>query len=347
MALLWADGFDQYGGSMAFLAQGGYATVTAITVGNNAANARTGNGYIQPGVAGKLRRALTNPNRTVGIGCGLMVTQSGVPNVNNNGLHFEVTSGSTVNRISIVPNDALGFTCFAGNVNSGASENNLYALNSWVWVEAKAIANSALNSADASIELRLQGDPVLIINGLNINGPFAFTCLGQATGSGATNGCRFDDSIYWDDSGLINNDFLGDRRCLTTMTDADTAEADWTPSAGTEGWSILDNIPPVDASYIEAVNPGDISEFQKEPVSINTNDVAGIVLFSRVVKTDAGTSTFRMGVHSGAFVENSPELSPGVTAGYFQQVFERDPNGDIPWTKANIDAATIRLTREQ
>jgi len=75
------------------------------------------------------------------------------------------------------------------------------------------------------------------------------------------------------------------------------------------------------------------------------NTVAAICPVARAFKDSAGPSTFTIGINSNGNVINSPQFLPNTTVTYFSQVFELNPDGNIPWTRTAMDDATIRLTR--
>lgn len=351
MALLWADGFDTYtptGGNSTnadMLASGYSAAWGQGSLVQNAAQARTGIGYYAANSNTQyINRVLDATVSTLIVGVGMYNESVGSTQaVSSNGVHF-LANGASVFRVVATSLGSLAvYTGQSAGTKLGESAPNL--LNAtWLYLEVKAVRDSAAGT----IEVRLQGTTVLLITGLNL-GTFDWqqVRVGGPVFENPRQTIRYDDLYICDNSGAYNNDFLGDRRCLTLFPNADTASAAWVPSTGTSGFAMIDETPPNDADYIQANATGDISEFQKGSITINTNDIAAVVVFARLQKTDAGTSTARIGVHSNSFVNNSAELAPGTSWGGFRYIVERDPNGGIAWTRANVDAATIRLTREQ
>lgn len=344
MALIWAESFDLYGTSRTELALRGYSKTGSAntTMPSNAGVARTGTGYIQLATNSNeqmiARVADTNLNTCVQ-GVGIYFDSTPTTNRRSPGIAFRV--GTEYNEIQVNGNAELGISVWRGVPGGtgtviGSSAPNLLTVGTWFWLEAKLITGTGT----ASIEVRLNGDTILTITGLTV-GQVTGYGIGKPSHSGYTiSNVKFDDWIVGD------TDFFGERRCVTTFPDADTVEADWTPSSGSSGFAMIDETTPSDADYIEAANPGDISEFEKASIGIGTNDVAGVVVIARALKTDAGANSFRIGVHSGAFVQNSDEKLPNTTVAYFSEIFPLDPNGDIPWTRNAIDNANIRFTRE-
>lgn len=343
MALIWAESFGLYGTSTAELALRGYVIQDVALV---TTNPRTGTHCLQfhdnddgNGIGRNI-----SPVDICGTGAGICSTENAASADQEQGIAIGDATSYGIVRVTF--NNSLGFDVWHSGVLVASSDPNLWALNAWNWMEIKVVRNSGgINTG--TIEVRLNGETIVTVTGRNFVNQWSRVSLGQFGSAGNSVGAaRMDDWIIWDGTGDHNNDFMGERHCIQSMPDADTAEADWTPSSGVDGYAMIDETTPNDLDYIQAGTAGDISEFEKAPVGIDTNDVAGVVLIARAWKTDVGDSTMRLGVHSGAVVENGPEIFLGTTPVYEQEIFERNPNGDVAWTRATVDAATIRATRE-
>lgn len=347
MALIWADGFDHYGGNNTFMSQAGYQIITLGNPQSNTSVARTGNGYCSFGSNAYLRRVISSPGRIIGVGIGANQTVAGTSDSRaRSGIHFETATGTAAIRLTF--NSTLGFTAYndTGSTIYGSSMNNIYNLNNWNEIEAKLTMNSGTNTSDASLEVRLQGSTVLTINNLNLNGVINSIVLGNPFNVTVNNTVLMDDFLIWDTTGSYNNDFMGIRYCNTRYPNANSALQDWTPASG-NAWAEVSAVPPVDAtSYIQAAATGDISEFSHQALAVLTNDIAGVVAISRAYLDSAGSSTYRVGVNSNSVVSNSPDITPGTTGGYSQYILERDPNGGGQWSQAAFDASLIRVTRD-
>jgi hypothetical protein len=224
----------------------------------------------------------------------------------------------------------------------GQTPPNQLIIGSYVWVEAKWTGNVGGVINTGSVEVRVNGVTQVIVNGLNLPNLFAYHMVGGTTNSNT----NLDDWIAWDDSGAINNNFLGDRRLFVSYPNANGVPQDFTPSAGA-AWDCLNNSPPVDTTYVDGAAAGNVSQFAKDLIGIASNDIAAAVIVGRLFKTDAGVASGRVGINSAGFVVNSAEMFPGTTGAWFQLIQELDPNGNIPWTRANYDAANLVLTRVQ
>lgn len=343
MALVWAESFDLYGTIAANLTQRGYASNT-VTLINNVTTSRTGTGCVTSGSgAGQAILLRLNPVAmnacTQGCAFWWQAASSSLAR-NNPGFYFRI--GGALTAIRVVLTSALGFEVYAGTTLIGVSAPNQFVLQSWFHMEAQVISGTGTGI----IEVRINGVTCILITGLTI-GLIEGYAIGRESTSGMQN-CNYDDWTVTDGTGTINNGFIGDRRCVTSYTNADTAEADWTRTPAGPGWSILDNMPPNDAQFVEAGTVGDISEFEMQDIGIATNDIAGIVIIGRAAKIDAGVATFRLGINSAGTIDNGPAETPNVAPSfsYFSRVVERNPNGGVPWNRTTANAALARITRE-
>lgn len=348
MSVIWAEGFDFYGTSTVELAKRGYVITrggTDINVVQNSSNARTGLGYLTvvSTTNGGIERVFDSALNEVGAGFAMMVTT--LNNSNNGtipGLYFGDVNFSGI--LKLVTNTNLGLSVYSGGTNLGSSANNIFATNTWFYVEAKVTRNSG-GTNTGSIVVRVNGVTVLAITGINLVNQWTRCSLGNLGEASGTNmAFRADDWVIWDTNGTINNNFMGDIRCASQMPSADTAEADWVPSTGS-GFSCIDETVPSDTDYIQANNSGDVSEFQKSAISIATLDIAAVVVVARALKTDAGPSTIKLGIENGGSVIEGSDKVLTTSAAYYSSIFERNPNGNIPWLKSAVDTADIRFNR--
>jgi hypothetical protein len=344
MALVWADGFDHYGTSTALALQAGYTQFAPS--GIISTSPRTGTNCLQFTQTNfvYIRKILNTAVNTLGCGFGLYTNVT--PGINYWGVRFQ-TGGSTSRLAVTIGTDLRILIKDLDNGTTLAQSNvNTIQLGTWQWIEIKAGIGAA--NGQGFCEVRVGGTTVVSL----LNASFGTTQLNTVVigYAGSTGGntldFRVDDFIIWDGTGSDNNDFLGDRRCITMIPTSDGATQNWTPVGSATGWGAIDEIPANITDYVEASNVNDVSEFGKSGLTVKTVGVAGIQLYAYAQKSDVGTATFRVGVNSNNVVQNSPTLTPGTSFGYFTYLLERDPNGSIPWTKAALEGAAFRVTRD-
>lgn len=340
MTLVWVEPFDQYGANNAIYLGGSFGyTDTALS---SWPAGRTGTYALGLFNAGVLRRALD----TSVVNCGQGAALNPQVGINNDvwtgqGMRFE-SAGKTPELLCTVLSDNSIGVFDRTSALKGKTAANTIILSTYQWIEIKAIGNTAgVNTG--SCEVRINGIQKVVVNGINLPNSFAFVAIGGST-SGQV---WFDDWIVWDTNGTKNNDFMGDRRLVLSLTNANLALQDFTPSAG-NAWDCLNDTPPVDAGpYVNGAAAGNISEFTKTGIGIASNDIAAAVVIGRMFKTDAGVASGRVGINSSANVVNSAEFFPGTTGAWFRLIQELNPNGNIAWLQAAYDAAAIRITRVQ
>jgi hypothetical protein len=226
----------------------------------------------------------------------------------------------------------------------GQTPPNMLIPDSYQWIEAVAIQNTG-GVGTGYAEIRVNGIQKCVVNGINLPNVFAYHGIGGA-GAGNQN-FNFDDWICWDGTGTYNNTFMSDRRLVLCVPNGNGANQDFTiTGAQPTAWQSCNAIPPVDTNYITGAAAGNISEFTKQNVTINSTDIAAVVVIGRIFKSDAGTASGRIGIDSAANVINSPAINPGTTPAWYQFAVERDPNGTIPWTRTAVNNANIRITRD-
>lgn len=157
------------------------------------------------------------------------------------------------------------------------------------------------------------------------------------------------DLVCYDELGSLNVTFLGPVICGSKPVTGDIS-LNWTPSSGTTGWQILDNVPPVDATYISAADPppspyvGSLG-----PMPDDVTSVKALVTYVRAAKSDGGDGSLQVGLIS------DPSGTPATVLGadrpitisqtYWRDVFETDPKTSAAWTPAAADLAQIQIDR--
>lgn len=205
-----------------------------------------------------------------------------------------------------------------------------------------------------SCEVRINGVTVLDVTGVDTMGQATnetTQILQGNTGSGGT-GSNFiaDDLVLWDTTGTINNDFHGDQKIYTQLPDADKVLQDWAPNSGLTGYTQIDDATPDDATtYIEATVVNDVSEFTFQDLPAEVQSVSGIHIYSRVLKTDAGTGSFKQSIAhdigSPLNITDGSDHAVTTAFSWYDDVFETDPSTGVQFTPAGLNASHIRLTR--
>lgn len=346
MSIFYADGFDHYGTGATGLSNMLKRNWSSAGTGPQAAVSRTaGNAWTGPDVAGSsMRLAFSEPKDVVGAAFAVRVDT--LPSSEDSDVLRCARVSDTFNNqlctLTIATTGALRLRDASGTtlVSSAAG---VIAANTWNHIEVKyTFANG-----DGECEVRVNEVTVIDVDDVDLGPPATAEQLGFFDRAGSTGFGNWyvDDLVIWDDTGAENNDFIGDCSVFLHMPNADTAQADWAKSTGTVGYVIIDDVPP-DADYLQATAPGDRSEFEMPTFSAgNVAAVKAVQRFSLVLKATAGTATFQQGVISNAVNGDGAVHSPTTTAGYFNDVFNTNPDGDVAWDVPTVEDLLIYIEK--
>lgn len=159
---------------------------------------------------------------------------------------------------------------------------------------------------------------------------------------GNTPNQRYTDMYFKIAGGTFNSDTLplGDCRVVTKLPDTDET-AQFVPNSGVVNALAVDDVPnDGDSTFVSAANTGTFDAYRSStPLPFNPQKVHAVSIGLTARKTDAGLRKVGVRVQSaGGTVVNYPGISLGVSYQRFEELIERDPDGNAEWTKAKIDS---------
>lgn len=353
--LRWMDGFEHYGTTEAHMLEGVGGAAAWSEVDNlwslSTANPATGTHHVRQSSSTTassedLRRAIGQSTDVAGFGYRFNI--SALPTEEDYGdtghqlgmVNFrDVANGNQV-RVSLGTEGSV-YACRT-NTLLGRSDPCI-APGGYHHFEAKA----KIDNTTGYIEVRVNEVTVLNVTGADT----------QATANVETSQIRFghigsnpgvftfdvDDVYCWDDdaSDAENTvvDFVGDKGCYYLPTTADTAEADWTLSSGASGYSLLDELDPIDSDYIGDSTGAARSIFQVAALPGNVAEVIAMMPVIRARKEESGSVTLRGGVVVDASESYTPDTSPSTAFAYLTPGPKTiDPDTGVAWaSNANPD----------
>lgn len=350
MSIVHMDNFTIYGGVKAYLLNGVYAEVNSdlavdpdgissgwvawIGQGTGASIIR-GYRFVLPSLQDKVGQALRMwfpalPTGSDGVPCPLMWRD-----VSNTDL-FCITVDST-GRISARTGSYDGAIV-------ATTTNPVITANGWYHIEG------LLDIDTDTFELRVEGVTVLDLSGFSVANQVAQVYIGtRSTNTSAVRTFYAKDYVIYDGSGSYNNDFIGSVLVHNLLPTADV-DLNWTPSTGTTGYEILDDIPPDDGVYLSAPNPPPspyVCEVEDLPPDVTS--VKAIMTMVRAAKTDGGDASLQIGVISDP--SGTPATALGadrpitVAQTYWRDVFETDPATTAPWLPSAVDEINLQMDR--
>lgn len=267
---------------------------------------------------------------------------------------YTPTSGSAMHICSMIGSDgsvAIGY-CTINNFSFSttvlaSSAPGLVAAGAWRSFETKfKIANS-----DGSVVCRLDGAIVVSFTGDTCGrGDGSGAGITQATSQDFTNvkvGGRLDapsgnfmfidDFWYCDDTGAINNNFLGDMRIQTIYSDGLGDAGDWARTGAASDILAVNEHPTInDASYLSASTVGHKFLHNLDGLSPAPGTIAGVAVNHRVYKDDGGARQLKALVKTGSTIGNGTTYTTPSGATNIQSMFETSPDTGNAFTSAEI-----------
>lgn len=233
------------------------------------------------------------------------------------------------------------FGLYAGNAWRQYSLLNVI-LNRWYNLEIKC----SCDDASGYFELRVDGKTALSYTGDTRNagtGQLDAAVLAHNVSTSASGQCDFDDWVVWDSSGTESNDWLGDCEVQTSMPAADEVVTNWTANTGDAWDAINDDGEDSDVTYIASDTIGSPASFDMADLATTPDKILGVQVFCVARKDDSGNRSIKFGLDSNGEVAESADTPLGTGYTGFAQMFERDPDGDVAWTPAKVDALKARV----
>ena len=117
----------------------------------------------------------------------------------------------------------------------------------------------------------------------------------------------------------------------------------WGNVSGQSNWATVDQNPTDGAfSYLFDATIGHEDLFNFSVLSAPPSAIYAVAVKASLAKSDAGAKTASLRIKSGATDSagtGGTALAPGTSYGWMTSLFERDPNGNVAWTKTALDAA--------
>lgn len=356
MSILHADNFSIYGGETQRMLEGVYAQIGPIEINDD-----------PDGItAGKALRCMVGSNNTsvtdiryvlqngsvtaMGVAFRLWMNTLPVDLVATPMLAFARNAANdTMGFLRVTPTGAIAFMDPNDNLISVTPVPVLTA-KGWYHIEVRwdVVAGAP---AQLSAEVRVEGRVVMETPSIPASPTIAQTSFGNSNNFGGPTVLYWiKDFVVWDGAGSENNDFLGSVLVTTLLPSADVA-LNWTPFGGANGFSILDNSPPINAQYLFAEDLPLPSPYVAEMTNLpdEVTSVRALVSFVRAAKSDGGDGFLQTGIISSP--GDGPVTAVGetrpitVAQSYWRDVFEVDPKTGARWLPAAVNAARLQLNR--
>jgi hypothetical protein len=118
--------------------------------------------------------------------------------------------------------------------------------------------------------------------------------------------------------------------------------SDWTKSSGSDGYNLVDEVPPSDSDYVEADSVGEDESYNMDTLSLGANQYIKAVIPTVRADRAGGTEEIKLGARlsSTDLLGDSQPLP--TSAGYLHEYMETKPGGGS-WEQSDIDSFEILL----
>lgn len=242
-------------------------------------------------------------------------------------------SNSVVNNTLILGASGL-ISLYTGTVFLKGTATQPVPLNEWFWLEVKIKHAGSAGTA----EIRINGTTVLNLT----TGDFADglqDCGRVLLKGSAGRTTSWDDVVIMDDQGASFNDFLGDLLIETLAPTVDTAQQDFTASNAGDNFAEVDDIgSDSDAGYNYSNTVNDEDLFTHGDLSATPTAVHACVVNLKAKDTGVNRG-LKASCKSGVTTSRGSEETLSGGYGFFQTIYETDPDTAAAWDGAGVDAA--------
>lgn len=200
-----------------------------------------------------------------------------------------------------------------------------------------------IHDTTGSFDLRLNGTSILSgssVDTKSSSNAYVNTVLLGTTGGLTVKTWKFDDFYILNTSGSApNNDFLGDVRIDAVYPTADGNYTDWTPSAGSDHYALVDETTPNGTDYVSSSTAAQQDSYvMGNPPTLSSEIIYGVQVSVAALKDDAGSRSIKVGVRSNTTDSVSASKALSTYQAYYSHILETDPDTGIAWTPEGVNA---------
>jgi hypothetical protein len=243
--------------------------------------------------------------------------------------------GTASMRIDI--NSSNGTLYLLVNNATVATVSNAVTTDTWTLIEV------LYDNPSSNIIIKANNSEIVNYSG-TIDSLIAFVTFFKSYGSGHDDIWDFyiDDFALNDDSGTVNNSWIGAGVIRLIKPTSDDTNADFTPSTGTDNYAMVDDFPDdEDTTYNSSSTTGDIDTFILSNVpSIVAGQTINALNAVYVCKSESSFQDVAPILISGATTDTGTSESAPLRSytKTLNKVYDVDPNTSAQWTETNVNA---------
>lgn len=285
--------------------------------------------YLATGANGTVK--YTFPATSDNVSVGTAFRYSGAPAATGSAIaRFESAAAATIVQIGVDSLGAIrvGRGDFTTNLIA-QSANGVVAATTWQYIEVELVRHASAG------EVRVWVNGVSVINvtavntGATILGIFSFL-------SGIS--IFFTDFYYGDAA----TNHVGEVRVEDLVPSADTADADFTRSTGTNGSALVDELPENgDTDYVASATVGHLDLYELSNLSSLPTSIFAVQTEMWARKDDATVRQVRNVLKSGSTISNGATRSLSTSYVPYRDLYLTDPDTAAAWTAAKVNSLQV------
>lgn len=233
------------------------------------------------------------------------------------------------------------------NVLTARTDAGAFVAGKWFYLEMKW--TTSLTSG--SLEVRVNTVPVLTLP--SVQTAYGTVVGGGARGfdmiefwlsqiTGATTDWCWDDLYFLDDTGTVNNDYLGNVRVKAQLPVSDAAVqfAIGGSAPAATNWQSVLNTALNDTKYVYSPTAGDRDLYNIDPI-LNTPLVHGVEISGAYRQDDATQRFIKNTIRSSGVSAEGVSRAINQSYTFYADIFETDPNTGVTFTGTAANALKI------
>lgn len=350
MALLWIEGFEGFGGTGTVPSENDMtrkyltwrvATFGSLVTGRGGAGTfaydtiTTGNPYFQTPV---LNQDGAIDNIIIGFAFKFDALPSGDTN-----MMYIITERQDYD-INIQLSSTGEIVVERRGTELGRSTTAGMSATNWYYIEIKIF----LDNSAGTVDVKVDETSVLSLSSQDtLYGPTANVAAVRFYGNNnATYHWTYDDIYICDDSGSVNNDFLGDCSVLAIFPNAAGDATDWTPDSGNNYERVDEAESDDDTTYVESSTSTDEDLYNYGSVS-GLSTIHGLQINTTLRETGAEPYSVYHSCKSGTTTSKGSAIPVGsVVYAHAERILEQDPDTSTAWILAGVNAAQFGIEVE-
>jgi hypothetical protein len=215
---------------------------------------------------------------------------------------------------------------------------HVLAVDTWYYVEIKVTVHNSTGSFEVRVGEELDSSGSGIDTQNSANASINQLWFGQTAGAQGTS-MAWDDYYVCDDTGAVNNNFLGDLKieCLFPSADGNSSQFDGSDGNSSANYQLVDEVTPNDdTDYVQSADVGDEDTYTYGDLATTTGSVFAVQPIPYARKTDAGSRQIVSTARLSAVETDSLAKSLADTYLYLPDVRETKPGGGS-WTITDVN----------